>query len=149
MNASELMEELKTRLPDVPILVHEGDIIARITSVLKNKPHEPILLFGEPMGMGQASHILSEAMAQDVMGQASHILSEAMAQGVMKAFYAKITESALNPGKFELSIAGYSEGAGEFDTRNEAVSYMRGFTFGFTTGSGIKNIADGLPSRLT
>jgi hypothetical protein len=133
MNASELMEELKTRLPDVPILVHEGDIIARITSVLKNKPHEPILLFGEPMGMGQASHILSEAMAQ----------------GVMKAFYAKITESALNPGKFELSIAGYSEGAGEFDTRNEAVSYMRGFTFGFTTGSGIKNIADGLPSRLT
>jgi|SRR5271155_525080 hypothetical protein len=135
MIASELMEELKTRVPDALILVREGHSVARITSVLKNKPPEPVLLIGEPIEMG--------------MGQASHILSEAMGQGVGKGFNVKFIPSVHNPGKFQVSIDGVPAWPGEFDTQNEAKAFMRGFTFGFSVGGGIKNIADGLPSRLT
>jgi hypothetical protein len=36
----------------------------------------------------------------------------------------------------------------EFDTENDGMTVMRGFIFGFSIGGGIKNMADGLPSRL-
>jgi hypothetical protein len=51
-------------------------------------------------------------------------------------------------GEIQAPPAG-SAPAGEFDTKNKAMSYMRGFTIGFAAGGGIKNMADGLPSRLT
>jgi hypothetical protein len=50
-------------------------------------------------------------------------------------------------GEIQASPAG-SAPAGEFDAKDEAMSYVRGFTVGFAAGRRIKNMADGLPSRL-
>jgi hypothetical protein len=38
MKASELMEELKTRLPDAPVYATEGRDLTIITSVRRNEP---------------------------------------------------------------------------------------------------------------
>jgi hypothetical protein len=139
MTASELLEELKTRLPNAAILLVDGGNVTRITSIAKPKSDtaaldSAVVLMGEPV--------------QTPMPRASALLSEALAQGVSKRFNAKVTESVLNPGKFQVSIDGYPAPAAEFGTQAEAKAYMHGFTIGFSVGGGIKNIADGLPSRI-
>jgi hypothetical protein len=50
MKASELMEELKTRLPDAPVYATEGRDLTIITSVRRNEPQsgdKTVLLIGE------------------------------------------------------------------------------------------------------
>jgi hypothetical protein len=74
--------------------------------------------------------------------------AKALLQGVTgKVFNVKLISSVHNPEKFQVEIDSVAV-PGEFDTQNEAMNFMRGFTFGFSVGGGIKNMADGLPSRL-
>ena len=135
MNVSELMGELKIRIPNAPIVLLDGNIGLAVTSVMKSEADTAVRLVGERVPM--------------YLGGPSPLLAEALAQGVSKRFKGKIIESADNPGKFQVSIDGYPAPAAPFDTRNEALAYMRGFTVGYSAGGGIKSMADGLPSHLT
>jgi hypothetical protein len=72
-------------------------------------------------------------------------LAEALTQSVTAKFRAQLIPSVQNPGKFQASIEGAA--VGEFDTENEATAFLRGFTFVFSVGGGIKNMADGLPRK--
>ena len=96
-----------------------------------------------------AVRLIGQRAPMHPTGDPSSLFVEAFSQGVRSGFKCKIGESVRKPGKFEVGRDGYPAPAGEFDTRNEAMSYMRGFTTGFAAGGGIKNMADGLPSRLT
>jgi hypothetical protein len=107
-----------------------------ITSVVEQHSDTGVLLMGEPV-------------EPPPMARASRTLSEAMAQGVSKRFRARFLPSVQNPGKFQVEIDGAPAWLGEFDTQNEAMAFVRGFTYGFSIGGGIKNMADGLSSRLT
>jgi hypothetical protein len=135
MNASELIEELKSHVPNAPIVLIDGNSVIVITSVMKSKPDTAVRLLGQrtPLQLGAPSPLLTEALAQ----------------GIWKRFSAEITPSIQKPGKFQVSIDGAPAPVGQFDTEAEAQAYARGFVIGFSAGGGIKNMADGLPSRLT
>jgi len=135
MNVSELMEELKTHIPNAPIVLLDGNLALVVTSVMKSEADTAVRLVGERVPM--------------YPGGPSPLLAEALAQGVSKRFKGKIIESADNPGKFQVNIDDYPAPAAQFDSRNETLAYMRGFTVGYSAGGRIKNMADGLPSHLT
>jgi len=135
MNASELMEELKTHIPNAPIVLVDGNIALVVTSVMKSESDTAVRLVGERVPM--------------YLGGPSPRLAEALGQRVSKRFTGKIIESADHPGKFQVNIDDYPAPAAQFDSRNEALAYMRGFTVGYSAGGRIKNMADGLPSHLT
>ena len=120
MNVSELMEELKTHIPNAPIVLLDGNIALVVTSVMKSEADTAVRLVGERVPM--------------YLGGPSPLLAEALDQGVSKKFKGKIIESADNPGKFQVSIDDYPALAAQFDTRNEALAYMRGFTVGYSAG---------------
>jgi hypothetical protein len=120
MNASELMEELKTHIPNAPIVLLDGNIALVVTSVMKSEADTAVRLVGQRVPMS--------------LGGPSPLLAEALAQGVSERFKGKIIESADNPGKFQVSIDDYPAPAAQFDSRNEALAYMRGFTVGYSAG---------------
>src|SRR5271157_3150042 len=127
MTASELMEKLKTCLPDAPILVIEGNNVTRIASVAEPKSEKAVVLIAEPV--------------KTPVGKVSHLLSEALAQGVSKVFEVETSESVLHPGKFQVDIDG-TPFSNEFDTQGEAKAYLSGFTMGFSVGGGMKGVAE-------
>jgi hypothetical protein len=139
MKASELMEELKTRLPDAPVYATEGRDLTIITSVRQNEPQsedKTVLLIGEAFeperwGRSRAYRMLVEAMLHGDHG---------------RIFQPQISESRSNPGKLVVTIDGNNPISSEFDSEKEAMAYVQGFAMGFTAGGGIKNVADGLPS---
>jgi hypothetical protein len=120
MNAAELMEELKTHIPNAPIVLLDGNIALVVTSVMKSEADTAVRLVGQRVPMS--------------LGGPSPLLAEALAQGVSERFKGKIIESADNPGKFQVSIDDYPAPAAQFDSRNEALAYMRGFTVGYSAG---------------
>jgi hypothetical protein len=138
MKASELMEELKTRLPDAPVYATEGRDLTIITSVRQNEPQsedKTVLLIGEAFeperwGRSRAYRMLVEALHHGEHG---------------RIFQPQVSESRSNPGKLAVTIAGDTP-ISEFDSEKEAVAFMQGFVMGLTAGGGIKNIADGRPS---
>lgn len=139
IKASELMEELKTRLPDAPVYATEGRDLTIITSVRKNEPQsedKTVLLIGEAfeperMGRSRAYQMLAEALLHGEHG---------------RIFQPQISESLSNPGKLAVTIDGDTPISSEFDSEKEARAFVQGFVMGFTVGGGIKNIADGRPS---
>jgi hypothetical protein len=139
MKASELMEELKTRLPDAPVYATEGRDLTIITSVRQNEPQsedKTVLLIGEAfeperMGRSRAYRMLAEALLHGEHG---------------RIFQPKLSESPSNAGKLVVTIEGDTPISSEFDTEKEAMAFAQGFVMGFTAGGGIKNIADGRPS---
>jgi hypothetical protein len=135
MTASELIEELKSHIPNAPIVLLDGHNLIVVTSVMKSESDAAVRLVGQRAPMHP--------------GDPSSLFAEALAQGVRQGFKGKIIDSVDNPGKLQVNIDGYPAPAGEFDTRDEAMAYMRGFAIGFSTGGGIKNMTDGLPTRLT
>ncbi len=136
MTASELIEELKSHVPNAPIVLLDGNSAIVVTSVMKSEQNTAVRLVGQRAELR-------------LTGDPSSPFAEALAQRVRSGFKGKIIDSVDNPGKFQVSIDGYPAPAGEFDTKNEAMAYMRGFTVGFSTGGGIKSMVDGLPSHLT
>jgi hypothetical protein len=139
MKASELMEELKTRLPDAPVYATEGRDLTIITSVRQNEPQsedKTVLLIGEAFeperwGRSRAYRMLVEALHHGEHG---------------RIFSPQVSESPKNPGKFVVNIDGTPMMNFEVDTKKEAMTFVQGFVMGFTVGGGIKNIADGRPS---
>ena len=136
MKASELMEELKTRLPDAPVYATEGRDLTIITSVRQNEPQsedKTVLLIGEAFeperwGRSRAYRMLAEALHHGEHG---------------RIFSPQVSESPKNPGKFVVNIDGTPMMNFEVDTEKEARTFAQGFVMGFTVGGGIKNIADG------
>lgn len=139
LKASELMEELRTRLPDAPVYATEGRDLTIITSVRQNEPHsedKTVLLIGEAFeperwGRSRAYRMLVEALHHGEHG---------------RIFSPQVSESPKNPGKFVVNIDGTPMMNFEVDTEKEAMTFVRGFVMGFTVGGGVKNIADGRPS---
>jgi hypothetical protein len=139
MKASDLMEELKTRLPDAPVYATEGRDLTIITSVRQNEPQsgdKTVLLIGEAFeperwGRSRAYRMLVEALHHGEHG---------------RIFSPQVSESPKNPGKFVINIDGTPMMNFEVDTEKEATAFVQGFVMGFTVGGGIKNIADGRPS---
>jgi hypothetical protein len=141
MKASELMEELKTRLPDAPVYATEGRDLTIITSVRQNEPQsqdKTVLLIGEAFeperwGRSRAYRMLVEALHHGEHG---------------RIFSPQVSESPKNPGKFVVNIDGTPMMNFEVDTEKEAMTFVQGFVMGFTVGGGIKNIADGRPNPI-
>jgi hypothetical protein len=113
-------------------LLVEGHNLIMVTSVMKSESDTAVRLVGQRAPLHPT-------------GDPSSLFAEAFSQGLRKGFSGRIIESADKPGKLQVSIDGYPAPAGEFDTRNEAMACTRGFTVGFSTGGGIKNMADGFP----
>jgi hypothetical protein len=138
MRVSELIEELKTRLPEAPVYATEGKDITRITSVRQNERQwddKTVLLIGEAVeeqrrGRSRAYRLLWEAIAHGEHG---------------RLFKPQVSESRSNPGKLVVSIDGDAGISSEFDTEQEAMAFAQGFVMGFTAGDGIKNVAEGRP----
>ena len=99
MKASELMEELKTRLPDAPVYATEGRDLTIITSVRQNEPQsedKTVLLIGEVFeperwGRSRAYRMLVEALHHGEHG---------------RIFSPQVSESPKTPGKFVVNIDG-------------------------------------------
>jgi hypothetical protein len=141
MKASELMEELKTRLPDAPVYATEGRDLTIITSVRQN----------EPQSEDKTVLLIGEAFEQQRRGQsrAYRMLLEALLHGEHgRIFSPQVSESPNNPGKFTVNIDGTPMMNFEVDSEKEAMTFVQGFVMGFTVGGGIKNIADGRPNPI-
>ena len=131
MIVSELLEELTKCSPNAKLLVVEGNNVTTIASVNEEKSETTVLLIGEVIpGRGRTSHLLIEAMMHGEFG---------------KIFNTQISESPNNPGKFMVSIDGDKRMGGEFDTKQEAGAFVRGFVTGSAVGGGVKNMAEGRP----
>lgn len=107
-----------------------------VESVVKEKDEVHLMAQRVPSTEGS----VGTAISTDSM------LAKALLQGVLAKFRADLVPSIQNPGKLQAIIDGAP--VGEFDTENEAMAFMCGFTWGFSVGGGVKNMADGLPSRL-
>lgn len=136
MIVSELLEELTKCPPNAKLLVVEGNNVTTIASVNEEKSETTVLLIGEAVdipGRGRTSQSLIQAMMHGDVG---------------KIFNTQVSESPNNPGKFTVSIDGDKAMGGEFNTQQEARAFVRGFVTGSTIGSGLKNMAEGRPSRI-
>jgi hypothetical protein len=95
----ELMEELKTHLPDAPIYATEGRDLTIITSVRQDGPQsedKTVLLIGEAVeeerrGRSRAYRILVEALHHGEHG---------------RIFQPQVSESRSNPGKLAVTVDG-------------------------------------------
>jgi hypothetical protein len=69
MTASELMEELKSHIPNAPIVLVDGNIVIVVTAVLKSESDSAVRLVGQRAPLcpaGDPSSVFTEAFAQGV-----------------------------------------------------------------------------------
>lgn len=138
MKVSEFLAALERHNWDALVFVSSANNLFSVESVVKEKDEVHLMAQPVPTTAGSGT-----AMSRDTM------LAKALLQGVTgKVFNVKIISSVQNPEKFQLEVDSVALPQ-EFDTQNEAMAFMQGFTFGFSVGGGIKEMADGVPSRLT
>jgi hypothetical protein len=124
MKVSELLADLKNRADQAQIIVVESDA-----------PDNPLTI-ESVVGGNEKSVIL--------MGKSTRVgfrpLVEASMQGGGQIHNTKIFKSAMQPGKFQVSIDGLTL-MQHFETQADAHLFLMGFSFGFATGSGSKSPA--------
>ena len=125
MKVSELLADLTSRPhQDAALLLIEGDgsdNVLTIESVIGGNEKSVIL-------MGKSTRV------------GFHPLVEASMQGAGQIHNTKIFKSAMQPGKFQVSIDGLTL-MQHFETQADAQLFLMGFSFGFATGSGSKSAA--------
>jgi hypothetical protein len=133
---SDFLAALERHSWDALVMVSSANNLFTVESVVKEK--DEVHLMAQPVPSTEGC--VGRAISRDSM------FAKALLQGVLAKFRADLIPSVQNPGKLQAIIDGAP--MGEFDTENEAMAFMRGFTWGFSVGGGVKNMADGLPSRL-
>lgn len=124
MKVHELLADLTNRHQDAQLLVIESnaaDHILTIESIVREGNEKAVVLMGK-------------SVRSPFEGFSGGILAEALAQGKSnRVFKIQVYES--EPGKYQASVDGVTLKQ-PFDSEHEARMYLRGFVFGFTTGSG-------------
>ena len=136
MKVSDFLAALERHNWDAPVMVSSANNLFSVESVVNEK--DEVHLVARPVPSTEGS--VGTAISTDSM------LAKALLQGVLAKFRADLVPSTQNPGKLQAIID--CAPMGEFDTENEAMAFMSGFTWGFSVGGKVKNMADGLPSRL-
>ena len=121
MRVHELLAALTNRPnQNAEVLVVESgaaDTILTIESVMKEGNEKSLILMGKSLKPGT--------------------LIEASQRGAGQIHNTKIYKSAEQPGKFQVSIDGLTL-LKHFETQTDAHTFIQGFVFGFSAGSGSK-----------
>jgi hypothetical protein len=123
MKIYELLEDLKTRHQNAQVLVVESDAPDNAFTIesLAGGNEKSVILMGKSVREG------------------FHPLIEASMRAAGQIHTHKIFKSAMQPGKFQVSIDGLNM-MQQFDTQADAQSFLMGFSFGFAAGSGSKPV---------
>jgi hypothetical protein len=138
MKVSDFLTALERHNYNASVVVSNANNLFSIESIVKDKD-DAVVLMARPVPSIEGC--VGTVIDRDSM------LAKALLQGVFASFQGELIPSVQNPGKFQAEIDSVTLPE-EFDTENDAMNFLRGFTLGLSVGGGIKNMAEGLPSRL-